>query len=55
MDTSNIVSDSEIEALSVAQLEDLEFRIYVELRNREDEILNELQAEAEDYSSWYRT
>ena len=39
MDTSNIVSDSVIAQLSVAQLEDLEFRCYVELKNREAEVI----------------
>lgn len=42
MNTTDIISDDRIEQLSTKQLEDLEFRIYVELRNREDTALEEL-------------
>ena len=50
INTEHIVSDERIAQMTVGELEDLEFRVYVELRNREDAALAAMTAEDEDDS-----
>jgi hypothetical protein len=42
------ITDEELEKATVAELEELEFRVYAELQNRHDEAFTTLLGEAPD-------